>query len=197
MLPMFQRELVTKRSWLSEEEVTDLFSISQCLPGIIATNTAIFVGYKQKGVSGGITAALGIALPSIIIILLVAIFLANIAEIPAVQSAFTGLRIGVSVLIINAVFKLRKKAVVDLPAAAIFVAAFILSLYMFLPMAAIIAIGGVCGIAISTLRKRATPGGTPSDDIPTDDTFPDETPSDDTLSDKTPSDDDSPPGGAG
>jgi len=154
MLPMFQRELVEKKRWLTESEMTDLFSISQCLPGIIAVNTAIFVGHKQKGTFGGIVAALGVVLPSVIAITLIAAFLSNFADIPAVQKAFTGLRVCVSVLIINAVFKLRKNAVVDIPAAGIFLAAFILAVLTSLPVALLIATAGVCGIAVSMLRRR-------------------------------------------
>jgi len=154
MLPMFQRVLAEKNKWLTDEEITDLFSISQCLPGIIAVNTAVFAGYKQKGVLGGIVAALGVALPSVIVIMLIAALLTNFADIPAVQSAFAGLRICVSVLIINAVFRLRKHSIVDLPAALIFSAVFIVSVYMLLPVAAIVVIAGAGGIVISLLKKK-------------------------------------------
>jgi len=159
MLPMFQRELVDKNKWLTYEELTDIFSVSQCLPGIIAANTAVFVGYKQKGVLGGIVSALGVALPSIIVILIIASFLTNFVDIPIVQKAFTGLRVCVSVLIINAVLKLRKNSIVDIPAALIFIAVFLLAVYKVLPVALLVAIAGVFGIAISILRKRLAPKG--------------------------------------
>jgi len=159
MLPMFQRELVEKNKWLTNEEVTDLFSISQCLPGIIAANTAVFVGYKHKGVLGGIVAALGVALPSVIVILIIAAFLTNFADIPVVQKAFTGLRVCVSVLIINAVFKLRKNAIVDIPAVIIFFIVFLLAVYMILPVALLILIAGFFGVVISILRKRMSGTG--------------------------------------
>ena len=157
MLPMFQRELVDKNKWLTEEEMTDLFSVSQCLPGIIAANTAIFVGHKHRGVLGGIVSALGVILPSVVVVLLVAAFLSNFADIIIVQKAFTGLRVCVSVLIINAVFKLRKHALIDIPAAIIFVAVFILSVYMLFPVAILIAVAGVCGLVISVIRKGRSP----------------------------------------
>jgi len=159
MLPMFQRVLVEKNKWLSEEEMTDLFSISQCLPGIIAANTAVFVGYKHKGIPGGIVAALGVALPSVVVIMIIAAFITNFADIPAVQSAFTGLRVCVCVLIINTVFKLRRFSVVDLPAALIFSVVFIISAYMLLPVAVIVVLAGAAGIAISLLRKKLAAGG--------------------------------------
>jgi len=154
MLPMFQRVLVDKNKWLTEEEMTDLFSIGQCLPGIIAANTAVFVGYKHKGVLGGIMAALGVALPSVAVILLIASFLSNFTDIPVVQSAFAGLRVGVSVLIINTVIKLRKHSIIDLPTALIFSVVFVISVFMLLPVAAIVALAGATGIVISMLRRR-------------------------------------------
>jgi len=158
MLPMFQRELVEKNKWLTNEEVTDFFSISQCLPGIIAANTAIFAGYKHKGILGGIVAALGVALPSVIVILIIAAFISNFSDIPVVQKAFAGLRVCVSVLIINAVFKLRKNSIVDIPAAVIFLIVFLLAVYMIFPVAILIVAAGICGILISTFRKRQNGG---------------------------------------
>ena len=159
MLPMFQRELVEKNKWLTVEELTDIFSISQCLPGIIAANTAIFAGYKHKGVLGGIISAIGVCLPSIMLILIIASVFTNFADIPIVQSAFTGLRVCVSVLIINAVLKLRKSSIVDLPSALIFIVIFLLMVFKILPVEALVAIAGFFGIAVSLLRNHFTPKG--------------------------------------
>jgi len=174
MLPMFQRVLVEKNKWVTEDEVTDLFSISQCLPGIIAANTAVFVGYKVKGIIGGIVAALGVVLPSLVIIMLIAAFISNFADIEIVQKAFIGLRICVSVLIINAVYKLSKHAIVDWAAALIFVAVFVISVFFNVHVAFLILAAGICGIAISLIRKNiGTSGG---DEAPPDEnnTPPDE-----------------------
>jgi len=158
MLPMFQRVLVEKNKWLAEEELTDLFSISQCLPGIIAANTAVFVGYKQKGILGGIAAALGVALPSLIIILAIAASLSHFTDIPIVQKAFTGLRVCVSVLIINVVIKLRKHSVIDIASALVFAAVFLVSVFKLLPIAFIVVLAGLCGIIITMLRGKAKGG---------------------------------------
>ena len=159
MLPMFKRELVDKNGWLTEEELADLFSISQCLPGIIAVNAAVFVGHKHKGVSGSIAAALGVVLPSIIVIMCIAVFVSNFADIPLVQKAFTGLRICVSVLIINVIFNLRKHSIIDLPTTLIFIAIFVVSVFMLLPVAVLVALAGVTGIIISSLRNVTPPKG--------------------------------------
>ncbi|HLS53535.1 MAG TPA: chromate transporter, partial [Tissierellaceae bacterium] len=68
MLPIIQEEIVDKRGWATNEEVIDYYAIGQCTPGIIAVNTATFVGYKRKGIMGGVFATLGLVSPSIIII---------------------------------------------------------------------------------------------------------------------------------
>ena len=120
MLPILQREIVEKRGWATEEELTDYFAIGQCTPGIIAVNTATFVGQKRGGVAGGIAATLGVVFPSLVIITVIAAVLRNFAELPAVKSAFAGVRVCVCVLILNAVVKLWKKTVVDAPTLAIF-----------------------------------------------------------------------------
>ncbi len=121
MLPMLQRELVEKKGWVTEEEILDYFAIGQCTPGIIAVNTATFVGYKVKKVSGGIIATLGVVAPSVLIITVIAAVLSNFAHIPAVKNAFAGIRVAVCVLIINSVVKLLKKSVVDKITAAVYI----------------------------------------------------------------------------
>ena len=115
MLPALQREVVEKRRWASEEEVMDWYAIGQCTPGVIAVNTATFVGQKQAGVWGGIFATLGVVFPSLVIIMIIAAFIQNFAHLAIVQNAFAGIRVCVCVLIFNAVVKLWKKAVVDKP----------------------------------------------------------------------------------
>ena len=113
MLPMLQKEVVEKRGWATEEELMDYYALGQCTPGIIAVNTATFVGQNTAGNLGGIVATLGVVFPSLIIITLIAMFLQNFADLAVVQNAFAGIRVCVCVLVFNAVMKLWKKAVVD------------------------------------------------------------------------------------
>ena len=120
MLPILQREVVEKKKWATEEEVMDYFAIGQCTPGIIAVNTATFIGQKNKGTLGGIFATLGVVFPSLIIISLLAGVIEAFSHIELVQHAFAGIRICVCVLIINAVAKLFKKAVIDIPTMCVF-----------------------------------------------------------------------------
>ena len=124
MLPVLQREIVDKKNWVTEEEVLDYYAVGQCTPGVIAVNTATFVGYKYLGVWGGIACTIGFVLPSFIIILSIAAVLTNFAELSVVMNAFAGIRVCVCVLILNAVLKLWKKAIVDKATLAIFLVVF-------------------------------------------------------------------------
>ena len=113
MLPILQREVVENKHWADEEELTDYFAIGQCTPGIIAVNTATFIGQKLYGTIGGILATLGVVFPSLVIISLLAGLINNFADLAWVQNAFAGIQVCVCVLIFNAVVKLLKKSVVD------------------------------------------------------------------------------------
>lgn len=127
MLPMLQREVVEKHGWATEEELADYYAIGQCTPGVIAVNTATFIGYRQAGIIGGIVATLGVVFPSVVIITVIAAFLTNFAELRVIQYAFEGIRVCVCVLIFNAVQKLWKKSVVDQPTAVVFLLVFLIS----------------------------------------------------------------------
>lgn len=109
MLPMIQKEIVEKHHWATDDEIIDYFSIGQLTPGVIAVNTATFVGYKTKGILGGIFATLGVVTPSIMIITIIAAFLKNFMDYEIVQHAFGGIRVAVCVLISIAIMKLAKK----------------------------------------------------------------------------------------
>ena len=113
MLPILQREVVENKHWADEEELSDYFAIGQCTPGIIAVNTATFIGQKLYGTIGGILATLGVVFPSLVIISLLAGLINNFADLAWVQNAFAGIQVCVCVLIFNAVVKLLKKSVVD------------------------------------------------------------------------------------
>lgn len=127
MLPILQREIVEKKHWVTEEELADYYAIGQCTPGVIAVNTATFTGRKQAGAMGGIVATLGVVFPSVVIILIIAAFLQNFADVPAVIHAFNGVRACVCALILSSVIKLGKKALADLPSKLIFIVVLLLA----------------------------------------------------------------------
>lgn len=110
MLPILQREIVENKHWASDEDLADYFAIGQCTPGVIAVNTATFIGYKTRGVTGGIFATLGVVFPSLVIITLLAGVIAAFKDNPYVMKAFQGIRVCVCVLIAKAVIKLWKSA---------------------------------------------------------------------------------------
>ena len=113
MLPMLQKEVVETKKWATEEEVMDYYAVGQCTPGVIAVNTATFIGYKHHGIIGALVATSGVVFPSLVIIIILASFLQIFAEIPIVQHAFNGIRVAVCVLVLNAVIKLWKGSVID------------------------------------------------------------------------------------
>ena len=154
MLPMLQRELVENKKWVTEEEILDYYAIGQCTPGVIAVNTATFVGRKRKGVAGGIVATLGIIFPSLIIISVIAAFLTNFADLPAVKNAFSAIRICVCVLILNSVIKLAQKTVLDAPTGIIFAGVTLAATFLKLSPIVYVLISAVCGIAIKSLGVK-------------------------------------------
>ena len=110
MLPIIQKEVVESKGWMTDEEFLDAISLTNSLPGPLATNSATFVGYRAAGVPGSFAAVLGAATPSVIIILLIAMVFTNIIEYPVVQNVFNGVRPAVVALIFYAVVKLARPA---------------------------------------------------------------------------------------
>lgn len=108
MLPLIEQELITKRKWIEQKEFLDLLTLAQSVPGPIAVNTSVFVGYKVRGFGGAVAALLGSVLPSFVIILVIAIFFADIRHNPVVDAAFKGMRPAVVALIIGPVISLAR-----------------------------------------------------------------------------------------
>ena len=148
MLPMLQREIVERRGWATEEELADYYAIGQCTPGVIAVNTATFIGQKLGGAAAAAAATLGVVFPSLVIITLIAALLSNFAELPAVRNAFAGVRCCVCALILNSVVKLWKKAVVDAPTVVIFVAVLALAVFTKLSPAVFVVAAALAGVAV-------------------------------------------------
>lgn len=128
MLPILQREVVEKHGWSTAEELLDCYAIGQCTPGVIAVNTATYIGYRRKGVLGSVLATAAVVLPSFIIISLIALFLRNFADNAYVQYAFMGIRVAVAVLVADSLIKLYKKGVKGALANGIFAVALLYSL---------------------------------------------------------------------
>ena len=126
MLPILQRELVDNKGWATEEELADYYAVGQCTPGVIAVNTATFVGYNRMGWLGGTVATLGVVFPCLVIIMAIAAFLSNFMHLDVVVHAFNGVRAGVVALIFSSILKLLKTSLVDWKTRLIYVVVLLL-----------------------------------------------------------------------
>ena len=129
MLPMLQREIQERHHWVEEDEILDYFAIGQCTPGVIAVNTATFVGTKLAGALGGAVATLAVIAPSVIIITVISTILRNFTEYAVVQHAFAGIRVAVAALVVSSVWKLYRKGVKGALGNRIFAASLLLVVF--------------------------------------------------------------------
>ncbi len=153
MLPLLTREIVEKRKWATEEELLDYYAVGQCTPGIIAVNTATFIGYYQAGLLGGIFATAGMVFPSVVIIIVVASVLQQFMEHEIVASALMGIRAVVCALLSHTVITLAKKSLVDKITVAFFIVGLILSFVFDITPIITVIVGGAVGIIIGKIKE--------------------------------------------
>ena len=149
MLPILERELATKKGWTTADDLLDYYAISQVTPGVIAVNVSTFIGNKKAGAIGGIVATLGVVTPSIIIITLIALCIANFNDIIWVQKALKGINIAVASLLTYSVFNFAKKSIRSALALIILLAAFIAVFVFNVGSVIVIIAGAVLGVVIS------------------------------------------------
>lgn len=113
MVPVMQKEIVEKKGWLASDEFMDILAVSQATPGLFAMNMASHIGYKLKGALGGIVGALAVALPSIIVILLIAMFFQAFKDNIYVEKIFMGIRPAVVALIAAPCFSMARTAKIN------------------------------------------------------------------------------------
>lgn len=147
MLPVMQKEFADKLKIVTKEEILDYYAIGQCTPGVIAVNTATFIGYKRAGIMGAIFSTAGIIFPSLMIIIFIALFITNFLDIKIIQHAFAGIRVAVSVLILSVVVNLWKSGIKDLFGFLIFLLIFFLSLIFNIQTIYLIVIAVILGIS--------------------------------------------------
>ena len=152
MLPLIEKEIVEKRGYATSEEVMDYFAIGQCTPGVIAVNTATFVGHKKAGIKGAASATLGVVLPSLIIITTIAMFLSSVYKYPVVQHILSGIRVAVAVLIVNATYSMFKKGCKDIYTVILAVISFVAFAFFSLPPVLMIVFGVVAGLVIKKVK---------------------------------------------
>lgn len=113
MIPLIEKEVVEKKKWLKKEDVTDVFALSQSVPGAVAINSATFIGQRIGGIKGAIAAMIGVSLPTFIIVLMLGIFYFYIQDNPKIEAAFLSIRASIVAIIAYAAFKISKTAIID------------------------------------------------------------------------------------
>lgn len=153
IIPMLEKEAINKYNWLTKEELLDFFAVSQCIPGVIATNMAVMVGNKVKKAPGAIAASVGVVCPSLLIIMLIAAFLQNFADLVIVQNAFWGIRVVVAALIAGVVLSMFKTGVIDKVTFVVFVVVFLCSVLTSLSPVWYVIGAAVCGLVATRIRE--------------------------------------------
>lgn len=153
MLPLLIRELVERNKIITEDELTDYMAVAQCTPGVIAINTATFVGYKVRRVIGAIVASLGVITVPLILIILIAAVLKGLAQYPIVGHIFAGIRLAVCALITASVYKLFKKSVPNVTTFALFLLAFVFVAVCGVSPVFIVLGAAIVGLAWGGLKK--------------------------------------------
>ncbi|MCL2013558.1 MAG: chromate transporter [Oscillospiraceae bacterium] len=169
MLPMLEREVVDKHKWTDKEELLEYFALGQCVPGVIAVNTATLVGYKTRGILGSLFSALGLITPSIIVITSIAAVLVNFMHFPVVVHAFTGIKAAVGALMASAVVGLirgnvlkknknktsvKKILIANIPPVLLCAAAFVLVVFAGVSSVYITVGAAVTGIFLFRAKTR-------------------------------------------
>ena len=154
MLPMLQREVVDRRGWITEEELLNTYAIAQCTPGVIAVNTATYIGQKTKKIPGSILATVGVVMPSLIIITIIALVLKNFMEYEAVGHAFAGIRVAVTVLVGKSLIGLYRKGVKGALANAVCIVAFLATVLTDISPVILVAAAIVLSVVLRKVEKK-------------------------------------------
>ncbi|MRH43304.1 chromate transporter [Aquibacillus halophilus] len=113
MIPMIEREVVDKKKWIRNKDVTEIFAIAESVPGAIAINSATFIGYRLAGVRGAVAAMVGVLLPTFIIVVILSMLFLIVKDNPHIESAFIAIRATIVALIVYAAYKIGMTAVYD------------------------------------------------------------------------------------
>ncbi len=159
MIPIMQREVVDVKHWVTEDDIVKLLVISESTPGVIAVNSATYIGYKIAGFWGSVAATIGVVLPSFVVISIISLFLVQFQALTWVTYAFKGLRAAIAVVIFNAVFKLTKKTKKDAFSFGVLILAFLAAVFTGVSVIAIIFIAALLGIVYGIFKSRPVQGG--------------------------------------
>lgn len=153
MLPLLSHEIVEYRGWITEDELMDAYALSQCVPGVIAVNTAAFVGQKRGGWGGAAAAVLGVITAPIVAILLVATVLMQFWNSPTMVNIFNGVRVAVAAVITSAVVQLIRANVKNWLGIALCVVGFVIIAILHLSPVYVVLLAIVVGLVLWGVRK--------------------------------------------
>lgn len=154
MIPLIEYEIVERHKWIDTKDILDIFAIAESTPGVIAINTATFVGYKVAGFWGSLLATLGVAIPSFVIISIISIFFVQFQSLEWVAYAFSGIRAGVIVLILGAVVKMGQKGQYNPLTIFLMVMAFLLASFSQINVVFLILGGAISGLVYQVISKK-------------------------------------------
>ncbi len=154
MLSMLKSVIVDKRGWVTESELLDYYAIGQCTPGIIAVNTATFIGYKKAKIPGAIVATVGMITPSVIIILVVASVLSAFMESPVLLHALEGIRAVVCALMLTTIISMAKKSLIDKWCVVVFCVSLTAAFIFKVPSILIVIVSASLGYFITKIKEK-------------------------------------------
>ena len=163
MMPILREAMVNDKKWFSEEEMIDILSICQSLPGVIAVNMATYVGFKKKGLLGSLVATTGVILPSFVMIIILAKGIAAIGGNSYLLGALAGLRAAAAGLVIVAVWQMGRRVIKDWLTGLLALASFVLILFFDVSVAYVVLLYLVGGVLKAYLNMRRIRGGGESD----------------------------------
>lgn len=154
MIPLIQKEVVDKRGWLSKKDIFEIIAVAESAPGPIAINTATFIGFKVGGFLGAAVTAIGVILPSFLIILVVSSLLREFENSKILKYAFSGIKAGVLALIIKALYSMYKECPKNAMSYLIAGGAFIAVSFFNINILLVVAFAAVVGIVFSFVIKK-------------------------------------------
>ena len=154
MIPLIQREAVEHKGWVTDKDIVDIIAIAESTPGVIAVNSATFVGYRAAGVFGSVCATAGVVAPSFIVICIISLFFEAFRDNQWVSYAFEGIRCAVVLLIANAVVKLSKGCKLEPFHIFLMAAAFGLAAFTGFDTILILILAGILGVLYAVLMRR-------------------------------------------
>ena len=161
MVPLIEKECVERHTWVTDEEILDMLAIAESTPGVMAVNSATFIGYKVAGFWGSLWATVGVLLPSYLIITVISYFFDLFRQNVWVSYAFEGMRVAIVVLILNAVFSLAKNIKWGKFYGAVTAIVLALSLFTEIDIVVLLLVSAVAGVTRQVLIRRQG-GGNPS-----------------------------------